>query len=191
MREVYPGTEYRPTVISVMIDFSATQHADTGVAIENGEVGRHLHRIERGIVLGIEKARIGRCDMDGLASFLNADGSEINGSIDRELRHKLFALTARQQHRVAKVQARLFDGQDMREKETLIDLDSVLVSLRLACIGRYFGCRRAQSGYHCGGSIDELVHAQETGAVVGQSIVERTGMGAEKSLTSLARRCDD
>ena len=124
-----PAAEDASSRIFRVLDRSAAQHRDAGGRIEDGDVDRGFHRVDGGLVLGVEVARIAGDQMDGLAAPLQRDRSEIQPAVGGKLGELLGDVRARQQHRVAEMPAALLMSEHVRQQNALVDLAPVLVAL--------------------------------------------------------------
>jgi hypothetical protein len=75
----------------------------------------------------------------------------------------------------------------MREEYALIDLNAILVALRMSGLGNDLLARRDQSGEEFRGGVDEVVEAQEDRATLGQKRIYVLRVGREKRLARGAR----
>ena len=88
---------------------------------------------------------------------------------------------------MAEVQAGAFVGENMSDKDALIDFDAVLVALQPEAFGPYLLGRRREAGNLRCRLAQQIVEAHESAAILRQSVVNRDRMGGEKSLAMIAR----
>src|SRR6202521_3809391 len=58
VREIDAGAEHASVLVFGMFDHVAAQHGDFDRGIEQSEIDAGFHAVERGLVLGVEEARI-------------------------------------------------------------------------------------------------------------------------------------
>ena len=78
VREVQPGAEDPPAGVARVLDDAAAQHRDLDLLVEQREVDRGLQRAGRGVVLGVEVARVAQLDRADLAVADDRRGAEID-----------------------------------------------------------------------------------------------------------------
>jgi hypothetical protein len=152
MRQVDAGAEQSAAAIFRVLDLAAAQHRDVGGRIEDRDIDGDLHGVERGVVLGIEKARIAGGDERSLAPTLDLDLAEIDAAYGVEFAQELRRGCTRQQHRVAQVAAGRFVREHMGEENALVDFDAVLVALQVLTFGGDLFGGRCQAGHRGSGS---------------------------------------
>ncbi len=147
MGQVDAGVEDAPAAPFRMLHLGAAQHRDVARAIERRHIDRAFERIERGLVLGVEEARVRHRHMDGAGAPLDQRRAEIEPARGRELARALDRFRARQQHGVAEMGARLGVGEDGGQENSVVDFDSVFLALDLPVLAYQLGARRRQAGH--------------------------------------------
>ena len=136
MRQVDAGREQPAAAIFRVFDSIAAQHRDIGLAIERGDVDRDFEPVERGLVFGIEKARIAHGHDRRLAASLKRRALERKRAFFGEMPAVLGRLRMRQQHGVTKVHSGQGQCQNIGKQKPLIYFGAVLVPLRQAIFVR-------------------------------------------------------
>src|SRR4029077_15235252 len=111
--QVYAGAENAPAAIIGTIDLAAAHHRDLGQRIENRDVDRDLHVVERRLILGVQMARIGGEEKGRRAAALDPRGAEIDRALGDESLKMLLRFAAGQQHGLAKMQSAPFAAENM------------------------------------------------------------------------------
>ena len=191
VRQVDAGREQAAAAIFRVLDRIAAQHGDVGSRIERGDIDRDFETVERGLVLGIEKARIAHGDERRLAAALERRAVERERAAFGEAAALLQRFRPRQQHGVAEMHAARRMREDMRQQQALIDLDAVLVALLQAVLARQLRRRRHQARHHRRGIADQMLDAHEFREIIGQAAIDRFGMGGEKFFARRAVALED
>ena len=84
-----------------------------------------------------------------------------------------------------------FAGEHVREKNALVDLDAVFLTLQVLGLGGDLGCGRRQARDDHGRGEDQVFQANKPRALVRQLVVERLGVGREEMLALFARGGED
>src|SRR5262249_23740785 len=116
MREVDAGAEETPPGVLRVLDDTAAQDADLGLAVEQREIDRDLHCLDRRFVLGVEVARVAHRQDRRLALALEASSRELECAGAIEFGEPLRGSGMWKKHRMAKVRARGGVGQDLGEE---------------------------------------------------------------------------
>src|SRR5262249_55823095 len=103
VREVDAGAEEMPPGVLRVRDDTAAQDADLGLGVEQGEIDRDLHPLDRRFVLGVEVARVAHRQNRRLALALEASPRELECAAAIVFGEPLRGAGMRQKHRVAKV----------------------------------------------------------------------------------------
>ncbi len=69
--EIDAGAEHMPVMVLRMLDLHAAQHGDLDLLVEQGQIDAGLHAVERGLILGVEEARIAERHHRGFAAPLD------------------------------------------------------------------------------------------------------------------------
>ena len=132
MRQVDAGAEdAAPGILGVLHRLPA-QHRDVRSGIERRHIDADLHRIDRVLVLGIQVTRVAAQQMRRPAMPLNPHRPKIDEALRIQRRQRRRRLRARQQHRVAQMRAAARIGQNMRQQQALVDLQTRFVLQRPA-----------------------------------------------------------
>ncbi len=171
-----------------LLDHVAAKDRDRGLGIEGGEIDRGFHFVDRLLVLGIEEARMAEGDERRLAAPLDRRRFHLERAAREELRQPRERFLPRQQHGVAEMHsgARVFEHA--RQKNSLIDLDAVLVLLRMLGFRRDLRRRRRQPRNQRGRVEDEPLDADEIGVVLGERAIKFFRVTEHESV---ARRAAD
>ena len=78
-------------------------------------------------------------------------------------------------------------GENMRQEDSLVDLDAVLVALLQRRFCRDLRRRRGEARDQIGRLEDQLLDPQEARAAAGEAVVDRHGMRLEEGLAARAR----
>ena len=135
----------------------------------------------------IEEAWVGQQQDRGLALALDLGRAEIESAVTQELGKRLGGFFARQQHRVAEMQAAGRIGEELIAQDALVDLNAFLLRLAQLRFGGDFGPRRRQAGHDVGGLVDQAFETHELPPPVGQPVVERACMRAQEKEARRAR----
>ena len=126
--------------------------------------------------------------MDRFAFSCETRGAEIERAARGELGGERGAFRPRQQHGVTEMFADARARKHMRKEQALVDLDAVLVALRMSRLGLDLLPRGDQSGNEIRSGVDEVVEAPEDCAALGQETVNLLDVNSEKQF---ARRAGD
>src|SRR6516165_5782401 len=77
MREIDAAAEDATSRVFGVVHRPPAQHCDVTLRIEDCHIDTNLHSADRGLVLGIQEARVGHDEMDGAAVALEANRAEI------------------------------------------------------------------------------------------------------------------
>ena len=77
VREIDAGAEHVAVLVFRMLDRHAAQHRDLDLRIEQREIDAGFHAVERGLVLGIEEARIAERQDRRLAAPLDRGAGQV------------------------------------------------------------------------------------------------------------------
>ena len=86
MREVDAGAEHAAVLVFRMLDHAAAQHDDLDLRIEQRKIDADLNTVERGLILGVEEARIVVGEDRGLAAPLDRGAGKLRLSLLDEFR---------------------------------------------------------------------------------------------------------
>ena len=159
-RQVEPGPEDPPPRVPRVVELPAAQHADLDLGVEQHEVDGGLERRERGVVLGVEMARVAQLDEAGAPAALDRGAAEVDPAGRRELLAALERRLRGAQRGPHEVRARPRRGEDVREQQALRDLRAVLVALAALRLGGHRLPGRREAGIALGGGVDEVLGAQ-------------------------------
>ena len=187
MGEIDARAKNTLAAIFLVVDRNAAHDRDLGRPIERRHVDGELGLGEGRVVLRVEEARIDHVEMDGPAASGETRGAKIERAARCEFGGERGAFRPRQQHRVAKMLADARAREHMGEEEALVDLDAVLVALRMSGFGADFLSCRDQSRNELRRGVDEIVEAAEGRAALGQAIVDLLDVGGEKRFARRAR----
>ena len=126
-------------------------------------------------------------DRADIAFALDGGIADADATVAFEFWEQVFRLTRWPQHGVDEMHPAAFVGEHMRDEHTLIDLQAFLGDLffqRAFGIDLFAG--RQQTRKMLGGVIDQFGDAQGQGTVLGEGVVHRHGMAAEKRFLGLA-----
>jgi hypothetical protein len=112
---------------------------------------------------------------------------EIDIPVPLQLIQFLECLLSRKQHRVAKVTAACFMAKHVVEKQSLIDLVTVFLSLNLGGFPGEAQGRRAKTGDLLASQDRQFYNPAERTQPVGKAAIDLPHMGAKKTATRLAR----
>ena len=185
VRQVDAGREQALTAILAVLDGVAAQNRDVGCGIEYGEIGRDFEAIERPLVLGIEKARIAHGNERSLAAPFESRAFEREFSMRLEAASLFEGARMRQQHGVAKMRAAPLVREDVGEKETLVDLGTILVLLPQRILLRKARVIRHQARQDRRGVAHEIFNAFKSCKIIGETPIDGLHMPGEK----LRARC--
>src|SRR6516165_9050179 len=188
MREIDAAAEDATSRVFGVVHRPPAQHCDVTLRIEDCHIDTNLHSADRGLVLGIEEARVGHDEMDGAAVALEANRAEIKRTVRRQLGERLLGLRSRQQHRVAEMPPRLIMREDVRDQNALVDLEAVLVALEHVLFRRDLCALGHKPRKRIGSSKQEFFHPHEASHAMGDGAVDRARMRARnRSRDSRAR----
>ncbi len=114
---------------------------------------------ERVVILGVEKARITDGEDCRLSSTLNLCHAEIDDLIHNEFSAEIDRCYRLRQHRATEMQPTLLVGQNVREKNALIDFDAVLLRLHQLGLGLDLPFCRHEAGNELGRVVTKLIDA--------------------------------
>ncbi len=130
MRQVDAAAEQAPAGVFRVLDRGAAQHRDVARGIEDRDIDGGLHVVDGGLILGIEKTRIVRDQMNRAAVALDPRRTEIEHAVTLEALQIFARLRPRQQHRMDQMIAGPLMAEHLRKKDSLVDLEPVLVALQ-------------------------------------------------------------
>ena len=165
---------------------TAAQHRDLDLRVEQRQIDAGLHAVERGLILGVEEARIAERHDRGLAAPLDRSAGQFDPAILDEFGQQRLRLRLGQQHRVTKMRPGLLAAQHRGDEQPLVDLQPGLLALPQAFLGGDVLRRRHQAGKLPCRRLHQLVDPHEARPVVGQRVVHRVGMLVQESRPRLA-----
>src|ERR1700733_7217636 len=134
MREIDPAAEYPASAVFDVLDLPAPEHGDIAPGVERRQIDADFGRIDRGLVLRIQIARILQGDVDRISATLDRHCAKVHKTIGDELFEIWRRIGSRQQHRVTKMRTRAHLAQHVRQKYSLVNFHAFLVALQPACI---------------------------------------------------------
>ena len=187
MGEIDARAKNALAAIFLVVHRDPAHDGDLGRWVERRHIDGEFGLSQGRVVLGVEEARIGHVEMDGLAASREARGPKIERAARGEFGAKRGAFRSRQQHGVTEMLADARARQHVGEKQALVDLDAVLVALAVSGFGADFLPGRDQSRNKRGRGVGEIVEAAEGRGALGQEIVDPLDMQAEKRFARSAR----
>src|SRR4029453_19206410 len=103
MGEIDTGAEHAAPLVFRMLDHRAAHDRDLARAVEQREIDADFRAVERGLVLGVEKARVVLRHHRGLAGALHRGTRELDDAVALELLQQVLRLRPRNQHGMAEM----------------------------------------------------------------------------------------
>src|SRR5712692_5261555 len=172
MGEVDAGAEDAPAGILGMRDRRAAQHAHLGLRVEQRDIDRLLHALERRLVLGVEEARVVHRQHRCLAVTLEAGAAKIQFAGSFVLRQARARTRMRKKHRVAEMRTRRRVAEDLGEKLALRLLQPLLVALREPRFALELLFRGEDAWKQLRRATAQFVHPYEAAAPCGELVVD-------------------
>jgi hypothetical protein len=186
VREIDAGAEHMPVLVFRVLDRHAAQHRDFDAGIEQGEIDAGFHPVERGLILGVEEARIAEREHRRLAAPLDRSAGQFDATVLHKLGKQRLRFRLWQQHRLTEVRSRLRTPENGGDEQALVDLQSGLLTLTQPLLrGDVLG-RRHETRELPGGGFHELAEPHETRALVRQGVIYVVGMPMQKGYPGLA-----
>src|SRR5262245_20241790 len=187
MGEIDAGAEHATSLVFRMLDDGAAHDRDFARAVEQREIDADLRTVERGLILGVEKAGIVLRHHRGLAGALDRGARELDDAVALELRQQVLRFRPRQQHGMAEMPPAALAAEHRGQKRALVDLEPALVALQYAVLGGDLLLGRDQPRHYPGRADHEILEAHEARAPHRQRVVDGIAMAPEKALARLAR----
>ena len=129
MRQVDAGVEDATAGILRMLHGAAAQDTDLDAVVEEHEIDRRLQRRRSAIVLGVEEFGVGQRHVTDFAFALDLGAAEIGKPGAAKFGDPLQRLAPRLEHRMDEMHAAAFVGEDVSDKQPLIDFQTFLGAL--------------------------------------------------------------
>ena len=180
MGEIDARAKNALTSIFFVIHDDAAHDGDLGRSVEGRHVDSNLGLSKGRVVFGVEKAWIDHVEVNGLAASRQARCAKIERAASSEFGAEGGAFRARQQHGVTQMLADARTRKHMRKEQALIDLDAVLVALRMNRLGLDLLSCRDQSRNEFRRGVNEVIEAAENRGALRQEVIDLLDVGGEK-----------
>ncbi len=151
-----------------MFDRSAAEDDDVGGVIEQRKVNADLHRVQRALVLGVEKAGMDVGDDARPPAAPHRRAFEFDDAISLEPVQQFKGFRPRQQHGMAEVTAGGLVRQNRGNEQALINFHSAAIALEAPVFSGEIRCSGRQSRHGLCCSKDKLLDADAAGTCRGQ-----------------------
>ena len=156
---------------------------DLDAIVKEYEIDRRLQRRRSAIVLGVEEFGVGQRHVTDLAFAFDVGAAEIGKPGAAKFGDPLQRLAPRLEHRMDEMHAAAFVGEDVSDKQPLIDFATLFGALlheRALGVDLFAARQQRRMPVRDGG--DQLGDAQVARTAAGHLVVEGCGMTAEEPL---------